>query len=1244
DQLPLLQHLLMRLWDGAEHDDNPVTISLADYRHEKIQSLKNALSIHADEAYDDLDDAQKIIAQQIFCRLTGAESGKADTRNPTPIRELTALTGLDLEQIAAVLQVFLQSGRSFLTASTSAGKARIPNAPGHAELMPDTVIDITHESLIRNWARLEQWTQEEAESAAIYRRLEQTALLHEQGKSDFYRSPELENVLAWQEKKQPTENWAKRYGSHFDLAMTFLQNSVQAQQAEREEEQRVRQREIEQQKLKLRLTSGGLLLALALTAVAFYEGYHAQQTEQQRVVELFQSRLTHASLLAKGEDYAGAKQVLAETDALDNQVSPSLRHARNLLHSFTQIKGGEAEQVYQGAGYPLSTVAISPDGRLLAAGGEHGTLVVFDAHSGKLLQRLSGHATEGTAQDNSVRNIAFTPSGQHLISAGADKKIIIWQRQPSGINAAASSSTAGVQAPPAGPDQSESFKPGEFSYPVASLSDITVFTKQQELNAPDKVNAIGISPDGKLLASGGDDKAVTLWELSSGNKLKTLAGHSDGTSPKSLAFSPDGRYLAGGSFDNTAIIWRLATGKAEHVLRGHTAQVNNLRFYADSTTLATGSSDKTLRLWDVATGKMQTVFNGHTNDVWPVSWLGDYLLSGSDDRSIRLWDSHSGVSLRVLQGHESGVTAFALYGGEAWSASNDGTVRRWAITLPFQQNFTLPSEPASALITPSLSHVAVGFADGALALYDRQTPEPVWQNLAAHNKRIIRLAVNHDGSLLASGSFDKTAKLWQVQATATDLTLLESQTFSSHKDIIHALAFSPDGQTLATAGFDGQIGLFTIDQSKPDNFITSAHEGVVTSVEFDPNSKQLVSSGNKDRKLKLWDLKTNTPVGKNFHLAKDKLLWATISPDGQKLASTGRELAVNVFDRLSAQLLCHLTGHEDAVYRAVFAPDNGQLATVSRDSTVKLWNLDQGKELFSLALPTQFKQPSPVWDFDFRCLKDQCLIAVPLVRGTLQLYRLGYGQPLTEDSTEQKRQQIEIWRQYLDTVEKQLRTNALQPAGQTLREAVQIAQRFNERFPDAPEFSGLKTLGDCQQQQLQRLLKPDSPELNPTCEISLNHATTAKQLNRLGISFYKQKQYPKAQALFAEALKKFPEDLSLLSDDAELALVQGDKPRMQQRLNTLQTLYSQEDGVYSDQYPALMSFLLYLSGTEQTFEAVLKLIEQTGKTVSYDWDFSDIQPVLNRQTPKRQKTAALFIDFFKKRIDLDTLKAKLSAR
>jgi hypothetical protein len=115
----------------------------------------------------------------------------------------------------------------------------------------------------------------------------------------------------------------------------------------------------------------------------------------------------------------------------------------------------------------------------------------------------------------------------------------------------------------------------------------------------------------------------------------------------------------------------------------------------------------------------------------------------------------------------------------------------------------------------------------------------------------------------------------------------------------------------------------------------------------------------------------------------------------------------------------------------------------------------------------------------------------------------------------------------------------------------------------------------------------------------------------------------------------------MLSLDAELALIQGDKQRLQQRLNTLQTLYQQKDSIYTDLYPTIMQFFLYLSNAKQTPDTVLKVIAQTDKAVRYDWNFYYIQPVLKDLSPARRKIAASFIDFFQNRIDLNTLKSQL---
>jgi energy-coupling factor transporter ATP-binding protein EcfA2 len=211
DQLPLLQHALMRLWTNSADK----TLTLNDYSS-KLGDLKQALSDHADYIFNELTPEQKVITEILFKSLTQRGNDQRDTRRPVKLAEVATLANVEWRKIATIVEAFRKEGRSFL----------LPALP--RELSPNSILDISHESLIRQWKKLKDWTEQEAKAADIYKRLEEAAQSCKEKKHNYYRTPELENALDWYNKQQKQRNcvaWASRYGQDFQLAKDFLLES-----------------------------------------------------------------------------------------------------------------------------------------------------------------------------------------------------------------------------------------------------------------------------------------------------------------------------------------------------------------------------------------------------------------------------------------------------------------------------------------------------------------------------------------------------------------------------------------------------------------------------------------------------------------------------------------------------------------------------------------------------------------------------------------------------------------------------------------------------------------------------------------------------------------------------------------------------------------------------------------------------------------------------------------------------------
>jgi tetratricopeptide (TPR) repeat protein len=291
DQLPILQHALMRTWNYWEHR-SPSTDAIDIEDYEAIGTFKRALSIHAEEAFDEAGaESDKKLTEKIFKALTDTFSDPRGTRRPTSLADLTAICESSQPDVIRVIELFRRPGRSFLM------------PPADVPLDDRCIIDLSHESLMRCWTRLVTWADQEKASADIYTRLSDAALWYQEGMAGLWRNPELEVGQKWKLENHPTPAWAQRYNSSFASVMKFLDQS----EAERERESAEKRRE-RQKKLRQTQWAAGILGSLFLISL-FLAYYAFRQTRRAENNLALAKRAVDESLSS-----AGREQAREETD------------------------------------------------------------------------------------------------------------------------------------------------------------------------------------------------------------------------------------------------------------------------------------------------------------------------------------------------------------------------------------------------------------------------------------------------------------------------------------------------------------------------------------------------------------------------------------------------------------------------------------------------------------------------------------------------------------------------------------------------------------------------------------------------------------------------------------------------------------------------------------------------------------------------------------------------------------------
>jgi tetratricopeptide (TPR) repeat protein len=316
DQLPLMQHVLMRTWDHWRAHQPSAAIDLGNY--EAVGTLRQALSLHAEEAYRETgSEENQRITERIFRALTDTFSDPRGVRRPTSVADLAAICETSETTITQLVEIFRRPGRSFLM------------PPSTVPLTSGVIVDLSHESLMRCWTRLIEWARQERASAALYTRLSQEASWFEEGAAGLWGDPELELGLRWKRENAPTAAWARRYDETFDRAMLFLERSEK-------ERDRIKAERHAQRVRNLQIAWGSAGVLLVMFVIALVAAVFARSENQRAEANLrLAKNAVDEMLLATDRDPARLGADVPEMDEFRREL---LGRARRFYAEFIRQK------------------------------------------------------------------------------------------------------------------------------------------------------------------------------------------------------------------------------------------------------------------------------------------------------------------------------------------------------------------------------------------------------------------------------------------------------------------------------------------------------------------------------------------------------------------------------------------------------------------------------------------------------------------------------------------------------------------------------------------------------------------------------------------------------------------------------------------------------------------------------------------------------------------------------------------